>query len=170
MPAAAAQPTEMTSLATNVLSPYTKNANTGNCYEIFFALDFLRRMGLTDADLDSMAGLFTTIKAVNHLTAEKIDLSITTVRARPVGAGYSIGGHKVVALRNVTQDDGDGGTGDIVLCLADSTELSVSIFAGRKKRDGTIEKCLSNPTCARYGCTDADKERFKEVASQAVTD
>ena len=163
-------PIDMVALANDILLPYTKNANTGNCYEIFFALNILRILGLTDVNFDSLVALFTAIKAANQRTAEKIETSIATVRIRPVGSGCSIGGHKVVGLRNVTQDDGDGGTGDIVLCLDNDTELSISIFAGKIKRDGTIEKCLSNPTCIRYGCTDIDQEKFKKVASQAVTD
>ena len=159
----------LSALASAVLSPYAENGNTGNCYEIFFALDVLRSMGLTDADLDGLAGLLNRIKAANLRTADKIDVALTLIRSRPVQAGgCMVAGQAVIGLRNVTQDDNDGGTGDIVLCLASGRELAVSIFAGKVKRDGAIEKCLSNPTCSRYGCTDTDVAAFKGIAAAAV--
>jgi hypothetical protein len=71
-------------------------------------------------------------------------------------------------MRNVTQNDGDGGTGDLVLVFADGTEKSISIFEGTRKKDGRIEKCLSNPTCKRFGCTDEDVLAFQRIASDAV--
>ena len=158
----------LSALAKTVLAPYAKNGNTGNCYEIFFALDVLRSMGLMDADLDGLAGLLGQIKAANQRTADKIDVALAQIRSRATGAGCVVAGQTVVGLRNVTQDDNDGGTGDIVLCLASGRELAVSIFAGKVKRDGAIEKCLSNPTCSRYGCTEDDLVAFKGIAAAAV--
>ena len=166
-------PTQISPLATKAmdfLSPYTNNGNTGNCYEIFVGMDILRKMGLTNADIDSTAQLLTDIKSTNAKANEKIEMGLATIRSNPVGNGCRIDGHNVVGLRNVTQDDSDGNTGDIVLCLDNGTERSISVFSGKVTQNGSIEKCLTNPTCSRYGCTDGDKEKFKDIASQAVVD
>jgi len=153
---------DLIAIATAFLEPYTRNANTGNCYEIFTGLKFLRRMGLDS--LTPLDALFTQIKACN--TASKIDAAIAA--CGPVGTGLIVHGKKVVNLRNVTQDDADGATGDIVLIMEDGEELSVSVCAGKVKRDGSVDKCLSNPSCSRYGCTDDDILTFKKTAADAV--
>jgi hypothetical protein len=153
---------DLLAIATAFLEPYTRNANTGNCYEIFTGLNFLRRMGLDSLIL--LEPLFTKIKTCN--TPSKIDAAIAA--CGPVGTGLTVGGKKVVNLRNVTQDDGDGGTGDIVLIFEDASELSVSVCAGKVKRNGSVDKCLSNPSCNRYGCTEDDILNFKKVAADAI--
>lgn len=153
---------DLLAIATAFLEPYTRNANTGNCYEIFVGLNFLRYMGLDS--LTTLEPLFAKIKTCN--TPSKIDAAIAA--SCPTGTGLVVRGKKVVNLRNVTQDDGDGGTGDIVLVFENASELSVSVCAGKVKRDGSVDKCLSNPTCSRYGCTEEDILKFKQIGTDAV--
>jgi hypothetical protein len=153
---------DLLAIATAFLEPYTSNANTGNCYEIFTGLNFLRRMGLDS--LIPLEPLFTKIKTCN--TPSKIDAAIAA--CGPVGTGLTVRGKKVVNLRNVTQDDGDGGTGDIILVFEDISELSVSVCAGKVKRDLSVDKCLSNPSSSRYGCNGEDTAKFKRVEADTV--
>jgi hypothetical protein len=155
---------DILAIATAFLEPYTRNTNTGNCYEIFTGLNFLRRMGLDS--LTPLDALFTQIKACNKKHASKIDDAIAACGS--VGTGLTVHSKKVVNLRNVTQDDGDGGTGDIILIMEDGEELSVSVFEGNIKPDGSVDKCLSNPTCKRYGCTEDDIVIFKKTAADTV--
>lgn len=154
--------------ATAALMPYTKNRNTGNYGEIFVILCIYRAMGLSDEDLDRMAPLFLAIRAHNHRNAHKLDMTLVAVRRRRVGRGLSMRGGCVVGVRNVTQDDSDGATGDVMLCLQDQREISLSIFVSKVASDGSIQKCLSNPTCRRYGCTDDDVAAIKQTAGSAV--
>lgn len=154
--------------ATAALIPYTKNRNTGNYGEIFAILCIYRLIGLSDADLERMAPLFLAIRAHNHRNANKLDTALDAVRRRRVGRGLSMHGGRVVGVRNVTQDDSDGATGDVMLCLQDKREISLSIFVSKVASDGSIQKCLSNPTCRRYGCTEDDVSAIKQTAGSAV--
>jgi hypothetical protein len=105
---------------------------------------------------------------MNSRSAAKINATFEAILAKSVGSGASYKGIAIVDMRNVTQDDNDGGTGDLVLVLADGQEKSISVCEGSKKRDGSIEKCLTNPTCKRFGCDDADIGRFKAIEKAAV--
>jgi hypothetical protein len=158
----------MLALANEVLQPYAEQKNTGNCYEFFVALSLLRKMGLTDYDLSGLQQTVEAIAQKNSRSARKITAAYASVRAQPVGVGLFLGGQQVERIRNVTQNDGDGGTGDLVLLFADGTEKSISICEGTRKKDGRIEKCLSNPTCKRFGCTEEDVLLFQRIASDTV--
>lgn len=159
---------KMLSIATNVLTPFSLQTNTGNCYEFYTALYILRCMGLTDADHTALKPLVASIALMNNRSAAKINKIFDAILTKPVGSGAYYKGIAIVDMRNVTQDDNDGGTGDLVIVLADGQEKSISICEGTKKRDGNIEKCISNPTCKRFGCDDADVERFKTIQKSAV--
>jgi len=153
-------------LTQQALKPYHDgNKNTGNVYEIVFILWLLRRMGLTDADVDALVPYFAVVRTHNPKFAEAW---LTVLKGLPVGTGLVFEGSRVVDLRNVTQDDGDGGTGDVVVVLANGQERSISVEEGTAKRDGSISKCLSNPSCKRFGCSDAMIADFKAAAAVAV--
>lgn len=160
--------TRMLPLANEVLRPYAEQKNTGNCYEFFVALSLLRKMGLTDYDLSGLQQTVEAIAEKNSRSARKITAAYASVRAQPVGVGLFLGGQQVERIRNVTQNDGDGGTGDLILIFADGREKSISICEGTRRKDGCIEKCLSNPTCKRFGCTDEDVLAFQRIASDTV--
>jgi hypothetical protein len=155
-------------IASKALEPFKLQCNTGNCYEFYVAFQLLREMGLSDAEHEALKPLVDEIAKMNIRSAQKFTAIYEGLLAKPMGTGLFVGGVRVINLRNVTQDDGDGGTGDIVLELADKTERSISICEGKKKRDGSIEKCLSNPTCSRFGCDPADVEQFKKIQEAAV--
>lgn len=163
-----AQINALTDLCSSVLAPYTKNHNTGNKYEIATLLTILRHMGLSDTDLDACAPLFAAIQAAKN---DIQDILVQT-RTQAVGAGFCLDGHRVLSLRNVTQDDADGKTGDLVLVCADGREFSVSVCEGEPKKRGAekgrIEKCLTNPTARRLGATDEDIAVFEAKAAAAV--
>lgn len=153
-------------LAQKALQPYyAGNKNTGNQYEIVFILWLLRHMGLTNADVDSLADYLAVVRGHNPKFVEGW---LTVLKGLPVGTGLVLEGSPVVDLRNVTQDDGDGGTGDVVVVLANGQERSISVEEGAAKRDGSISKCLSNPSCKRFGCSDAMIADFKAAAAVAV--
>jgi hypothetical protein len=158
----------MLSIATKVLTPYSEQRNVGNCYEFYTALHILRQMGLSDADAGALKPLVTLIASKNSRSAAKFNAIFDAIIKAPVGSGASYNGVAIVDMRNVTQDDKDGGTGDLVIILADGNEKSISVCEGAKKANGNIEKCITNPTCKRFGCTDADIDRFKDIQKAAV--
>jgi hypothetical protein len=155
-------------IAIRALAPYAAgNSNTGNVYEIAFALTAIRQMGrLPNAVLDALAPYFATIRTHNPKFTEAV---VAHIRALPAGTGLSLDGQPVTDIRSVTQDDGDGGTGDFVFVLTDGTERSISVEEGAPAAaTGAIHKCLSNPTCKRLGCTPAMIDSFKAIAATAV--
>jgi len=157
-------------VATQVIGPFATQRNTGNCYEFYVALQILRKMGLSDEDLASLKPLVDEVVAKNGRSSAKFVYAYEEILKTPVGHGILMqNGTSVVGVRNITQDDGDGGTGDLMLILSDGTEKSISICCGKKKRNGSIEKCLSNPTCQRFGCDAEDVKRFKKISEDAVT-
>lgn len=157
-------------IATDVLKPYTKNSNTGNCYEVFVLLKLLRIMGLSDTDFDALEPLFDSICACNTKPTSKAKLTAAIQAARKcnVGTGLRYKNDVVIGLRNVTQDDTDGCTADIILCLASGTQVGLSIFQGAVKKNKTVEKCLTNPSFHRFGCTTEDGQQIDSLASCAV--
>jgi hypothetical protein len=152
-------------IAAEVLEPFAANQNTGNRYEIATAFWLLRQMGLTDADLDALEPVLTRIRAINDLGG-----LMDAMRKWPVGGGCTLDGARIVDLVNVTQSDGLGKTGDLMLVTADKRRLSLSVCGGTSKRSGTVSKCLTNPTAKRFGCTSADVARFNERAATAVAE
>jgi hypothetical protein len=157
---------DLFALAQNALRPYYEgNHNTGNQYEIVFILYLLRKMGLTNTDIDGLAPYLAVVRRFNPKFVEEW---ITYLKSLPVGTDFMLEGSRVVNLRNVTQDDKDGGTGDVIAVLENGQERSISVEKGTVKKDGSISKCLSNPSCKRFGCSDAMITEFKRVAAVAV--
>jgi hypothetical protein len=160
--------TEFFILTESVLSPYKQNQNTGNVYEIAVILFLLRKMGLSNLVIDSCSELFSQIKIANAKKASEIEKAIQTTRNSPVGTGLIIDEKHILYMRNVTQDDSDGKTGDLILMTVDGQEFAVSVCEGKPKRGGTIEKCLTNPSARRFGVKDDSIQRFSLRQQQAV--
>jgi hypothetical protein len=116
-----------------------------------------------------MKPVIEKIVAMNAKTSSKIMAIYNATLSQPVGEGISYKGTKIIDLRNVTQDDGVGRTGDVMLILEDGQQKSVSVCEGTKKRNGDVEKCITNPTCSRFGCDKSDIEAFKAIQEEAVT-
>lgn len=153
----------------SVLSPFTKNKNTGNLYEIATALTLLRRMGVSDAEFDADAALLEAIAVYNDKKSDELRALFVAVRAVPVGTGLVFDKKTIMRLECVTQDDGAGRTGDLLLHTSAGEILSLSVCEGKPKRGGAIEKCLSNPSAKRFGCTAEDLAEFDAIQGRAVT-
>jgi hypothetical protein len=149
------------------LNPYTRNNNTGNIYEISVGLQLLRKMGLTDAELDADAPFLESIAVHNWKDSSKIREVIADVRKSPAGTGLTFDGKVITAIECVTQDDSVG-TGDLLLKTGNGQSLSLSICQGKPMKNGTIKKCLTNPTAKRFGCTSEDMALFSEIQAKAV--
>jgi hypothetical protein len=157
-----------TDIFLSALLPYTKQHNTGNVYEIAVALKLMRQMGMPDYILDEQSDVINKICAENVKNELKIRGLFMDIRKEPVGTGLVFDGFKVLNVESVTQSDDVGGTGDLILHTTTGTK-SLSIFNGTvTKKDNKINKCLSNPTCKRFGCTDEDVEKFKKIGLAAV--
>ena len=160
------------SLASRVMTPFSTNGNTGNCYELFTYLEDLRKMGLTNSDLDSLSPLFDKILTTNTKSKadQKIKHGLDLIKTTPVGNGLFIKGKKVISMKNVTQDDSYGDTADKIYVLEDHSELGESIFGKTTRSDlDSLTKCISNPTCKRFGCGPSEIEKFHAIAAEAVT-
>jgi hypothetical protein len=147
-----------------VLAPYKTNRNTGNKYEIFTALHLLGRMGLCMEKL--AAELATELAEVQTRNPSAVIDDMQ--KAVKKGYGLIFDGHNVVDIVNVTQDDGAGKTGDLLLVSDKGHRLSLSICGGKPKTGGKVEKCLTNPTARRLGSDEADLARIKEREVEAV--
>jgi len=126
-------------------------------------------MGLTDSDLDANADLLDRIVITNSKKQEELRTVFASIRNLPVGSGLVFDSHTIVGIQCATQDDSVG-TGDIVLLTSDDKRLTVSICQGTVKRDTSVEKCLTNPSSTRFGCTKEDIEEFKRIEKDAVVD
>ncbi len=126
--------TEFYLLAESVLSPYKQNQNTGNIYEISVILFLLRQMGMSNLVLDACCELFSEIKTVNAKKESEIEKVIQTTRKSDIGTGLIIDGKQIFYMRNVTQNDSDGKTGDLILMAEDGQEYSVSVCEGKPKK------------------------------------
>jgi hypothetical protein len=154
-------------LAKEVLTPYANNGNTGNCYEIFTYLEDLRTMGLTNKELDELNPLLMSIMQKNNKSNadNKIKNAIEKVKTYPLGNGLFIHHKKVISMKNVTQDDSYGDTSDKIYVFEDGSELGESIVGGADFAD--LKKCISNPTCKRFGC-EILIPQFKKIAAETV--
>lgn len=152
------------------LHPYLTNKNTGNCYEIATILWLARRAGTTVADYATLKPLIDEIAAAAPKATDKIQAAYKAheATASGPGPGLTLEGQPVVDLRNVTQDDGDGGTGDLVAVLADGTERSISVCEAYGAGASSLKKCLKNPSCRGFGCGDAEVATFKATAAAAI--
>jgi hypothetical protein len=149
----------------NALAPFANQQNTGNVYEIRVILEFARRMGLSNDDLDSMSSLFEIIESRGKGNEGTIEIA-PKIREIAVGNGLRFGGKTIVNMRNLTQSDGDGGTGDLMLIADDGKEISISVTGSDRMSEGKLEKCLSNPSYKRYGCEEdkAELERINDAS------
>jgi hypothetical protein len=160
----------MQTLLRSILTPYTRNKNTGNLYEIATALHLLRIMGLSDADLAEQAPFLDSIAVYNTKKTEPLRTLFASIKTIPVGTGLVFDTHPIVRIVCVTQDDGAGRTGDFILFTDTGTSLSLSVCEGKPGRNGTIEKCLTNPAATRFGCTEEDIRSFKAIEERAVVE
>ena len=154
---------------TTALSPYATNKNTGNFYEIVVALTLLRHLGITNEELDADNVLLNTIAEYNDRKTKVLRELFANIRNKQVGTGLVFDGKRIVSIDNITQNDAVG-TGDLLLHTESGEALSLSVCEGKPKRNGNIEKCLTNPTSTRFGCTTEDCARFETIEQQAVTD
>lgn len=147
------------------LQPYEKNQNTGVSYEIATLLWLARSVGLTDAAYRDVTAYIKNIARKNKKGRARILRAVAAYSEFPRGHGVCIEGASLAAIRNVTQNDHDGGTGDLILTNESGIEVSLSVFLGNPK---TLKKCLKNPSCRGFGCTDDDIGSFKRIASDAI--
>lgn len=168
MPAMPAMPAMQSTACSSVLSPYTTNKNTGNLYEIATALTLLRRMGLRNDELDANAALLEAIAVHNDKKTAELRQLFAAIRDTPVGGGLIFDGKPIQRIECITQDDTVGRTGDLLLHTSADEVLSLSVCNGKPKRGGVIEKCLTNPSAKRFGCTAADCAQFEAIQQQAV--
>jgi hypothetical protein len=143
----------------SALKPYRKNANSGNLYEIWMILIILRKMGLTDEDLDTLSPLFIEIDGAGRFNKGTL-IRVENLRNEPVGNGFNFLGQKIVKLKNATQDDSEG-TGDLILITDTDEEIKISITEGAASKPNNVSKCLTNAGAPRFGCTDEDIKAIK---------
>jgi hypothetical protein len=157
-------------IAQHVLTPYEKNSNTGNCYEIFTYLEDLRKMGLTDTEMKNLTPLLERICVYNHKNKvdKKIIGSIDIIKSMPVGNGLFLHNKRVIDILNVTQDDTKGDTSDKIYVLEDGTEIGESITGGDHHSMDSLKKCINNPSCVHYGCTMDDLYHIKQIGKDAI--
>jgi hypothetical protein len=146
-------------IARNGLKPYRTNANSGNLYEIWMILIILRKMGLTNEDLDTLSPLFMEIEAAGRFNKGTL-LRVENLRKEPVGNGFNFFDQKIVQLKNATQDDSEG-TGDLILITDKDEEIKISITEGPASNPNNVSKCLTNAGARRFGCTDEDIKAIK---------
>jgi hypothetical protein len=156
-------------MARSVLMPYTRNCNTGNQYEIHVILQFLRKMGMTDEDMLNIRPVFSDIVLKNDKISDKLEYIWKNTLKTQVCGELLYDGHTIVGMKNITQSDNVGKTGDIILITDKGIELSISITEGNAiKKTGDIHKCLTNPTAKRLGATNEDIEICKKIADEGV--
>ena len=146
-------------IARNTLNPYRRNANSGNLYEIWILLIILRKMGLTNEDLDTLSNIFTEIEEAGRFNKGTL-IRVENLRKEPVGTGFNFINQKIIQLKNATQDDTEG-TGDLILITDKNEEIKISITEGAAGKPNRIEKCLTNAGAPRFGCTDEDIKAIK---------
>lgn len=147
------------------LQPYENNRNTGVSYEIAVVLWIARAVGLTAAEYARVASYVKNIAKKNPKGRSKILRALDAYSKTTRGGGVSIQGESLAGIRNVTQNDEDGSTGDLILITESGKEVSLSIFLGRP---AVLKKCLKNPSCRGFGCTDKDVSDFKAIAADAI--
>jgi len=157
-------PPTVLQIARSALSPYVTNCNTGNVYEIWHILVLVRQMGLTNEDITTLDSMFQNMESLGRGNIGTV-ANVAKILAVPVGAGLRFHGRPIKNIRNATQTDGDGGTGDLILICDDDSELSISVTG--KINVKKIEKCLTNPSCRRLGCSDAEMALIKEIEKAA---
>lgn len=150
----------------SALRPYTTNKNTGNIYEIAVALDLLRKMGLTNDMIAENKSTVDAIVSMNSAKSDPIRDLFKEIQLKPVGSGLLFDGLQVSNIICATQDDSVG-TGDFQLVTSSGIK-TLSVCEGKVKRNGKIEKCLTNASARRFGCTEEDIGEFKKIEAEAV--
>jgi len=129
------------------------NCNTGNIYEIYFALFILRKMGLTDANLESLSPTINYLESLGHGNTG-ISKAIDKLKKIPCSNNMKFDGKRVVDVKNLTQDD-DSGTADISLIFDDGSSAGISITEGTGKITVSgLKKVIQNAGVERMGCGD----------------
>lgn len=146
-------------IAQNTLNPYRTNANSGNLYEIWLLLIILRKMGLTNEDLDRLSHIFTEIEEAGRFNKGTL-VRVENLRKEPVGNGFNFLNQNIIQLKNATQDDSEG-TGDLILITDKNEEIKISITEGAASKPNNVSKCLTNAGAPRFGCTKEDIEAIK---------
>ena len=142
------------------------NCNTGNIYEIYFALFILRKMGLTDNDLERLKPTLDYLESLGHGN-KGISAAVEKIKANPPSSKCMIDGKRVVDLKNLTQDD-DSGTADASLVFEDGTSAGISLTEGSGKiTEAGLNKVITNASVDRMGCAEDIPEI--RLLEQAVT-
>ncbi len=149
------------------LQEYEDNHNTGISYEIATLLWMCRACGLSESNYAKIVSYVKSLASNTPKGREQISRALTTYADMPCGRGIYIEGQAVTDIRNVTQNDTDGSTGDLVLHTSAQTAYSLSIFHENPARRSGLEKCLKNPSCRGFGCDDTDIASFKHIAERA---
>ena len=153
-------------IAKKVLLPYTKQKNTGNVYEIYVILSLLRKMGLTDINIDELKPTLEVIEKKGKGNIRTLSL-ISNIKKMPLQNELWFDGNKIINIICLTQDDNIGGTGDIMLISEDKKELSISIREGTIPKDNILKKVV-NPSCLKIGCTEEDVESYKDIEKESL--
>lgn len=153
-------------IAQKVLKPYTTNKNTGNVYEIYTILSILRKMGLTNENIDDLKPLLESIEALGKGNCKTLSL-IPKIKEVLIQQEFWFDGNEIVDIKNVTQDDNYGGTGDIILNTKSKKELSISIREGSMPRNNILKKVV-NPSCSKYGCSKDDEKSIKDIEKESL--
>lgn len=152
----------------NVIIPFTNQHNTGNIYEIVVVFLLLRKMVLTNDMLHSQNELLEALYNTNYKKRAEIKQIIMDIQHKPVGSELQFDNHTIVNIRNVTQDDSQGTTGDFILITDTGQELRLSVQEGIQKRDGRIKKCLTNPTIDRFRPRGLNKDNINQIHNDAI--
>ncbi|NDB83034.1 MAG: hypothetical protein EB127_09895 [Alphaproteobacteria bacterium] len=145
-----------------------KKGNVGLIYEIVALFNSLRKMGLTNDNLDKLSLTINSLyEKMDKKNSEKLRNWFVSLRNKPVGSGLYIDGKRVVNIRNTTQTGDDTGIDDLIYILDDGSGVRLSVHCGSVHKDGTIKKCVSNPTSKRFGTTLEMRKQFDQIAKDA---
>uniref|UniRef100_A0A6C0II05 Uncharacterized protein n=1 Tax=viral metagenome TaxID=1070528 RepID=A0A6C0II05_9ZZZZ len=157
---------EILKIAKKTLSSYTKQENTGNVYEMYVILSLLRKMGLTDINIDELKPTLEIIEKQGKGNIRTLSL-IPIIKKMPLQNELWFDGHNIIDMMCLTQEDDIGGTGDIMLITKDKKELSISIREGTIPRSDILNKVV-NPSCSNYGCSKEDVESIKAIEKESL--
>ena len=157
---------EILKIAKKVLTPYTEQQNTGNVYEIYTILSLLRKMGLTDTNIDELKSMLEVIEARGAGNKGVLQF-IPIIKKMPLQNELWFDGHKIINMVCLTQEDNIGGTGDIMLNTEDGKELSISIREGAIPKNNILNKVV-NPSCSKYGCSIEDVNSIKAIEKESL--
>jgi len=157
---------EILKIAKKVLKEYTRQHNIGNVYEIYTILSLLRKMGLSDDNIDEIKPTLELIEKQGKGNIRTL-LLIPIIKKMPLQNELWFDAHKIIDMMCLTQDDDTGGTGDIILITEDKKQLSISIRGGSMPRNNILNKVV-NPSCSNYGCLEEDVESIKAIEKESL--